>query len=286
MKKPVLPRLLFAVKDSKWVSIKSVVSGLACGCHCAACGAPLIAKKGKKQQHHFAHAHGQICTGGLETSLHHFTKSVIVQAKTILLPAVEVFKGKVIQPARWIKADRVLKEHSIGRLRLDVWLEAAHFQLAVEVKVSHAVGNNKQRQLIQQGIPAIEVDVISIYQELLALDKGSDIAALRQAILQHSTHRSWLFSPLKHRWEYRIAKEAQRLKVRHSKQDNYHHYHVYRCPRHLRFVRGGFRDGQSYARVFQDCLHCINCREIVYKKEWVGFKHIPVTPQEVICSGL
>jgi hypothetical protein len=279
------PQLLIALRGDQWISIRSVSSGLACGCICPACGAALIAKKGSKQQHHFAHAHGVACSGGLETVLHRYAKAVILDSKSLLVPAIEVFRGPVIRPARWIKADTACSEVVQNKLRFDVLLKGSNFQLVVEIKVRHPVDAYKKQRLIKLGIPAIEIDVASIYQTLLATQQADDLDALRQAVLQHPTHRKWLFSPLQHRWEYRLAKEAYARKVYLSQQGSYQHYHVYRCPKKIRFVRGGFRDGQSYARVFQDCLPCQHCREIVYEQQWVGFRQIPLRPLQVWCHG-
>lgn len=39
--------------------IDDVVSGMACGCFCPACGSPLVAKKGAVKVHHFAHEASQ-----------------------------------------------------------------------------------------------------------------------------------------------------------------------------------------------------------------------------------
>lgn len=223
--------------------------------------------------------------GSLETTLHCYAKSVIAEAKSVLTPGVAVFRGGTIRPPRWAKGNSAQVEVRQDKFQIDVLLLGNNFRLAIEIRVSHAVDVYKKQYFIRQGIAAIEIDVASIYQELLATRQADNLSALRRAILQHPTHRKWLFSPFQHRWEYRLAKEAQPLKVVISQHVNYHHYHVYHCPLNLRFVRGGFRDGQSYARVFQDCLHCQHCREIVYEKKWVGFQRIPVLPQQVLCHG-
>jgi hypothetical protein len=279
------PHLQIALRGGQWISIGAVSSGLSCACHCPACGAALIAKKGRKQIHHFAHAHGTICSGSLETVLHRYAKAVLIEAKAVLVPAIAIFRGPVIRPPQWIKAKTAYAEKTLDKLRLDVLLTSANFRLAVEIMVSHPVDEYKKKRLIKLGIPAIEIDLKSIYHELSANKLAGDLDALKQAILRHPTHRKWLFSPLQHRWEYRLAKEAHPRRVYHSKQGEYHHYHVYRCPRQLRFVRGGYRDGQSYARVFQDCLHCESCREIIYDKKWVAFRETPQLPLKILCNG-
>ena len=61
--------LIYAVKDGKVIHISAVESGLSCGCTCPACGESLVAKKGQKMMHHFAHKSGSDCEYGYETSL-------------------------------------------------------------------------------------------------------------------------------------------------------------------------------------------------------------------------
>ena len=46
--------------------VGEVESGIACECTCPACGGRLIAKKGTKMIHHFAHAVGESCEYGYE----------------------------------------------------------------------------------------------------------------------------------------------------------------------------------------------------------------------------
>jgi competence CoiA-like predicted nuclease len=48
-------KLPFGLRDGELVHISTVQSGLACKCSCAACDAILIARKGIKNAHHFAH---------------------------------------------------------------------------------------------------------------------------------------------------------------------------------------------------------------------------------------
>ena len=50
--------LTYALKDGIITSISNVESGLKCGCVCPACDMPLVAKKGEKMMHHFAHHAG------------------------------------------------------------------------------------------------------------------------------------------------------------------------------------------------------------------------------------
>ncbi|MEZ4985637.1 MAG: competence protein CoiA family protein [Saprospiraceae bacterium] len=281
--KPV--QLSIAKRNGKWVSIGEVPSGLAGGCICPGCGASLIARKGKRQQHHFAHHGDASCTGAIESALHQFAKLVVRSASALLLPPVVVYRKGMIRPATAIHFDYAKEEVCFnGRLQTDVLGYKKNTPLAVEIKVSHAVDAEKTSAYIREGLACIQIDVRSIYDELCAQGKSGDIEALRQGILHHPHHRSWVFSPLQHKTEYRLAHTATPLPVVTNKKGQHTHYHVYRCPRNLRFVRGGFRDGYSYARVFQDCLHCAACREIVYERVWSGYRQLPTLPIKVLCG--
>ena len=68
--------LVYAIKDGAGISIEDADRGLKCGCVCPACGEPLVAKKGTKVMHHFAHHSGSTCEYGYETSLHLMAKDI------------------------------------------------------------------------------------------------------------------------------------------------------------------------------------------------------------------
>jgi hypothetical protein len=68
------------------VPVGDVESGLKCGCLCPACKAPLVAKKGKKNQHHFSHYGQDECEHGVETALHLAAKDIIAKHKKLHLP--------------------------------------------------------------------------------------------------------------------------------------------------------------------------------------------------------
>jgi len=72
--------------EGRTVSIADVPSGLACNCTCPGCGEPLVAKKGKKLDHHFSHKSDSDCASGYETSLHLAVKTILQRTKQIMLP--------------------------------------------------------------------------------------------------------------------------------------------------------------------------------------------------------
>ena len=81
-------RLTYALKNGEIVHISNVDKGLSCGCICPACGERLVAKKGEKMMHHFAHKSGSSCEYGYESSLHLAAKDILLNAKQIVIPAV------------------------------------------------------------------------------------------------------------------------------------------------------------------------------------------------------
>lgn len=80
--------LTYALKDNSLVHISEVESGLQCGCKCPACGETLIARKGDKVIHHFAHKSTVECEFGYQTSLHLAAKKVISENGIIQVPAL------------------------------------------------------------------------------------------------------------------------------------------------------------------------------------------------------
>ena len=90
-------KLPFGIKKGKLLTINEVDSGLACACICPGCQKELIAKKGKKMTHHFAHKNGMTCSTALETALHLKAKEIFKNANELMLPPV--FLPKAEQPA-------------------------------------------------------------------------------------------------------------------------------------------------------------------------------------------
>lgn len=83
-------KLIYALKDGNIVSIDEVQSGKDCGCVCPACGDELIARKGQKRMHHFAHRSNEDCEYGYESSLHLAAKDILSRSKKMVIPPVYV----------------------------------------------------------------------------------------------------------------------------------------------------------------------------------------------------
>lgn len=167
-----------ALKDGRCIDIEVAERGNRCGCVCAACGHPLVAKKGVKRSWHFAHASRSDCQGMGESHLHRAAKQVISEAKKILLPAFQgndpltnsiphapmhkdledEAKMPVFQE-RFVAADGVRIEEWLHGIRPDIIIEKDGRVLLVEIKVTHEVDEAKRREIRSRKLPCIEIDL-------------------------------------------------------------------------------------------------------------------------------
>jgi len=150
--------LVYALKDGAIVNIAEVDSGLKCNCICPACGERLIAKKGSKKVHHFAHHSGTNCEYGYETSLHLAAKSILMNAKKMTLPAVYVhFKNTgrskaLVSEPREITIDHVELEKRYDDIVPDVVVYSEGKFFFVEIFVTHSIDDLKLNKLKREDI--------------------------------------------------------------------------------------------------------------------------------------
>ena len=154
-------QLIYAIKDGVATSIENVESGLKCGCICPSCGEPLVARKGAKRMHHFAHYSGHNCEYRYETSLHLAAKEILSKANRIMLPAVYIqFPNSPKAPelyceSKEIEIERVELEKRFQDVIPDVVIYAGGKQLFLEVYVTHAIDDVKLKKLKESDISTI-----------------------------------------------------------------------------------------------------------------------------------
>lgn len=104
--------------DGVLVHISEVASGLVCACACPACERRLVARKGARTAHHFAHyGAGEGCGRAVETNAHIWAKQVLERTKKILLPAIEAEEAGrriVTRPAGMFQFEDVRLEKRFG----------------------------------------------------------------------------------------------------------------------------------------------------------------------------
>ena len=274
-------------KENTLVSVAEVPGGLACNCICPHCRAPLIAKKGNRNIHHFAHYRSPECTGALESSLHQLAKSILKREQKLVLPPIFLHtrEQQPFRHARLFQFAGLRLETYLQGMVPDIILETVRERVLVEVAVHHPSRADKIWKLQQARLTALEIDVLSIYHELAGMGKGADLDAFTEYIIHSIRHKHWLFHPQQHAMEYGLRAKANRKPVKHKQFGVHHHYIVGGCPIGKRFRRYGPMDGRSYANVFADCLHCIHCFEIEYHKKHVGYRQVATSPRWVYCLG-
>ncbi|MDO4526441.1 MAG: competence protein CoiA family protein, partial [Bacteroidales bacterium] len=92
-------QLEYGVKNGRIINIMDLPlesKGLQCDCVCPGCGGRLIARKGAKKKHHFAH-YNEPCNlvAAQQTALHMLAKEIIEEEKRFLFPGYSVSRKEV-----------------------------------------------------------------------------------------------------------------------------------------------------------------------------------------------
>lgn len=241
--------LTVAIRDGVVMKIEDVVSGLKCGCVCSACGEPLVAKKGKKMMHHFAHHTGHNCEYGYESSLHLAAKEILLQTKRMILPAVYISfpdsykKDELVCPAKEIPIDRVELERRFGDIIPDVVVYAGGKQFFIEIYVTHCIDDEKLAKLKKADISTIEIN-------LSKKTNMTSVNELEALLLGESEEKKWKYNSVANRYLQAFYKVADRREVISrgcALQVDY-------CP-----IRSRVWRGKPYANYIDDCLNCKYC---------------------------
>ena len=206
--------------DGRLVEPHKVRRGLACGCTCPGCGQPLIARRGRVRQAHFAHVSDATpCVNGTETALHRMAKQVLAEMRGLGLPALNVrrtltdSRGRVHEDTEQVFDARVawaeiveieVERHQIGRPDAVMRLRDGS-ELLVEFRVAHAVEKPKRDRSRKRGAAMLEIDLRPFFE----CDTHGEIK-LRQFLLG-ARHRHWISHP---DWHRVAARLDQRLKDR------------------------------------------------------------------------
>lgn len=256
-------KLTVALKEDVITSIEDVESGLNCGCICPACGERLIAKKGPKVQHHFAHYTGKNCEYGYESSLHLAAKEILSNAKKIMIPPVYVsfpnsYKAdELVSKAKEIVIDKVELEKRFNDVVPDIVVYSGGKQFFIEIYVTHPIDEQKLEKIQKAGISTIEIDLSKKTSSL-------SVAELSEILIGDSVDKKWKYNSFanKHLDLFYSIADRRRMVSRGLA------LHVDNCP-----IRSRVRRGKPYANFYDDCLGCDYC--ILYETD----------KKEILCSG-
>lgn len=194
------------------VFVEKVVRGLKCECICPECGSVLIAKQGRKNQWHFAHANSAECTGGRMTTLHLLAQQILQKEKKIMLPA---YRGKCLKKeASSIQFDDVFLEQQIpingrhiqpdgiGRINKN----GKDHNLLIEIFVTHKVDEQKLQDIKDLNSACIEIDL----SDLIDTEYTEEI--IKERLLRKYSDRKWLNNPV-------YKQKDKELQIRKEKEE-------------------------------------------------------------------
>ncbi len=241
-------QLPYGIQADTLKHISEVERGLNCNCKCPSCGEPLIARKGKKTAHHFAHRQASNCDTATETALHLAAKEVLEAEKRIRLPDTEVTFNSFREPFRLCKSreltfDRVWLEEPSGSMIPDVLIEKNDRELAIEIKVSHEVDQKKRQKARKQDLSVLEIDLSKFNREL-SPDRLHDL------VVEGLEYKSWSYNRRAQLYRDRLLQASRRKMIQETGMSMW----VQDCPREYRSNGSGY-----YALVVDDCWHCRHC---------------------------
>ncbi len=160
-------KIPYGERDRKLLHVSEVDRGLKCGCVCPVCRDRLVARKGAKTTHHFAHYAGSYCNA--ETALHVIGKRLLfdrisraISGKYAILMAWDCGDCRERHAINMVEyVEDVAMEKHLGSLRPDLTLVASGGRIhsIVEVVVTHTPDENVSTYVEANGVPLIEFRV-------------------------------------------------------------------------------------------------------------------------------
>ena len=194
--------------SKRMVRPDQVARGQACECTCVACEARLIARQGAIREWHFAHGSDTNCEHATEAAIHRMAKQLVVDRGEIFVPAREMARaiyGKKrvweetlsisVQSTGLHRVAEAVAEKSIGLTgvegefyRPDVLGDLDGFPVAIEIRNTHAVEEDKLLWLQAHRYSLLEIDVADIAD----FPPEKLLLALEARLFGNAEHSSWL----------------------------------------------------------------------------------------------
>ncbi len=238
-------KLPFGLKNNQLVHVSDVESGLECECRCPACRHPLVARKGEKYAHHFAHDKSSQCKDAYETAMHIAAKEVVKKAGYIRIPKLEyevIATRRKESHERIVRFDKIDAEKKYRDIIPDILIEQNGRTLAIEIYVTHPLDEQKIKKIRENDLSTIEVDLSKVGQDI-------DFEALKKIVVDSVEHKKWIFNSKRRELHNRILKYSK------EKPEIPHGFigsHVDDCPKPG--IRGW--NGKPQASVRHDCFGC------------------------------
>lgn len=239
-------KLPFGLKNGQLVEVSQVDRGLECGCVCPSCKHPLVARKGEKTIHHFAHYKSAECVGALETSLHLAAKDILDRHKKLRIPAVVTSIGVGYGEAIYLHSeqtlhfDNVFLEKRLDEIIPDIIIEIKGKPLLIEIAVTHFIDETKRKKIEQLNVSTLEID-------LSKLDRQITLEELEKTLIDRIENKKWIYNTKKQSFYNDIKKHGKEFTVVHRGLAS----HIDNCPLPARVWKG-----KPYANLIDDCFYC------------------------------
>lgn len=245
-------RLTYGIRNGVLHNIKDVESGLSCDLNCALCNDKLVAKKGSKTQHHFAHYRTENCKGSVETSLHLLAKEIISKNREITLPRVELRIGAkqenfIFHKPTKIRFDKIRVENKLDEIIPDLICYVNNQPLLIEIAVTHFIDNIKRQKLKSLNLSTIEID-LSEFKEGITKQELSNL------LINDTSKKKWIFNRRLKFINSSIMQEKRRIVDKYDFDGTFttRRWHM-NCP----ISKNGF------ASYIDDCSYCLYNNEIL-----------------------
>lgn len=270
-------KLLYGLQNEKIVSIGEVDNGLSCNCICPNCKSKLIARHGSQREHHFAHYKSEDCGWRGESVIHKLSKEILSKYKYFKVPKLYwSYKPEIIIYGETIiPIDSIKLEKRIDKIIPDIIIESRGKKLIVEIKVSHGIDYFKYQKIKRLNISTIEIDAREIVTSLfLKKDYYLKSKDFEDALVEGIQKKYWIYNTEKERLK-KILKEkhSERLTIKLLKSNSWEFsdlIYVDYCPINKRTWKSGIGEGESYAKLEDDCYRC----NYYLGKDWMELKGV------------
>jgi hypothetical protein len=235
-------KLTFGIHKGHLIHISLVESGLRCNCICPACNQKLIARKGAKTVHHFAHYKATDCIGATETALHMAAKEILESHKRIQLPAVLTSLGSgqgmsiCLFKKQILRFERVFLEKRIDRIIPDIIIEKQGRSLIIEITVTHGIDAIKKNRIKKLNISTLEIDLRNHVQHINADE-------LEKILIYGIGNKNWVYNSKRQAFRDKIVSLGKALPL--------YYRNVYKCPLFLNDL-----SGKKHVDLLDDCFGC------------------------------
>jgi len=235
-------KLPFGLKNGLIVEVSQVERGLECGCICPVCKQALIARKGTKTVHHFAHYKAAECAGAAETALHQAAKDILERNKKINLPAVMTSLGYAegqnicLYPKQILHFRKVFLEKRLDNIIPDIIIQIKSRQLIIEITVTHAIDIVKMNRIRKLNISTLEIDLSKEIQPLT-------LTEFEKVLIYDLTHKYWIYNSKREAFLDEIRSYGKALRL--------YYRNVYKCP----FIPDN-QLKKNYTDLLDDCFCC------------------------------